>query len=47
MSIDRYKDDLQRCKDSHKKLDGFLQERKQIESAGKSTSAIDHKLKSE
>lgn len=46
MSIDRYKDDLQRCKESHKKLEGFLVER-QAAQPGQSTSAIDHKLKSE
>ena len=47
MSIDRYKEDLDRCKVSHKKLEGFFEERKQIEAQGKSTSGVDHKLKSE
>ena len=47
MSVDRYKEDLERCKDSHKKLESFFTERKQIESQGRSTTGIDHKLKSE
>ena len=47
MSVDRYKEDLKRTKGIHSQLETFINDRKNIEAQGNSTSAIDHKLKAE
>ena len=46
-SIDKYAEDLERCKGIHAKIQGLLKERKQAETAGKSTATVDYKLKAE
>ena len=45
--LDKYPEDLERCKGIATKMQVLLKERKQAEAAGKSTATVDYKLKAE